>query len=59
MVQYAVVQGHLGENYVAEVNDDEDIELIEEVCEICFDSDWVFGVFDTQEEAEKHLKLAR
>lgn len=59
MVQYAVVQGHLGENYVAEVNDDKDIELIEEVCEICFDSDWVFGVFDTEEEAEKHLKQAR
>lgn len=59
MVQYAAVENHLGENYVAEVNDDKDIELIEEVCEICFDSDWVFGVFDTEEEAEKHLKQAR
>lgn len=58
-MQYAAVEGHLGENYVEEVNDDKDIELIEEVCEICFDSDLVFGVFDTQEEAEKHLKLAR
>lgn len=58
-MQYAAVQGHLGENYVAEVNDDKDIELIEEVCDICFDSDWVFGVFDTEEEAEKHLKQAR
>lgn len=58
-MQYAAVEGHLGENYVAEINGDEDIELIEEVCEICFDSDWVFGVFDTQEEAEKHLKQAR
>ena len=56
MVQYAVVQGHLGENYVAEVNDDEDIELIEEVCEICLDSDWVLGVFDTKKEAEQHLR---
>lgn len=58
-MQYAAVEGHLGENYVAEVNDDKDIELIEEVCETCFDSDWVFGVFDTKEEAERHLKQAR
>ena len=58
-MQYAAVEGHLGENYVAEVNGDEDIESIEEVCDICFDSDWVFGVFDTKEEAERHLKRAR
>lgn len=59
MVQYAAVEGHLGGSYVAEINGDEDIELIEEVCETCFDSDWVFGVFDTEEEAERHLKRAR
>ena len=58
-MKYAAVEGHLGENYVAEINDDQDIELIEEVCEICLDSDWVFGMFDTKEEAEKHLKQAR
>lgn len=59
MVQYAAVENHYGDNYVAEINSDEDIELIEEVCEICFDSDWVSGVFETREEAEKHLKRAR
>ena len=56
MVQYAAVQGHLNGSYVAEINSDEDIELIEEVCETCFESDFVFGVYDTKEEAEKHLQ---
>ena len=55
MVQYAVVQGHLGGSYVAEIHGDEDIELIEEVCETCFDADWVIGVYDTETEDEKHL----
>lgn len=55
-MQYAEVDGHLGGNYIAEVNDDEDIELIEEVCEICFDADFVLGVFDTKEEAENYLR---
>lgn len=54
-MQYAAVAGPLGENYVAEVNEDEDIELIEEVCEICLEYDRVIGVFDTKEEAKKHL----
>ena len=56
MVQYAAVEGHLGGNYVAEVNDDEDIELIEEACEICLEYDRVTGVFDTKEEAEQFLQ---
>ena len=56
MVRYAAVEGHLGENYVAEVNGDEDIERIEEVCDICFDGDLVLGVYETKEEAEKHLQ---
>lgn len=56
MVRYASVQGHLGGNYVSEINSDEDIELIEEVCDTCFDSDFVLGVYDTKEEAEKHLR---
>ena len=56
MVRYATVQGHLGRSYVAEINSDEDIELIEEVCETCFDSDFVLGVYDKKEEAEKHLQ---
>ena len=55
-MQYAAVEGHLGNNYVAEINSDEDIELIEEVCERCFDSDFVLGVFDTKEEAERYLR---
>lgn len=55
-MQYAAVEGHLGKNYLSEVNGDEDIELIEEVCEICLDYDHVIGVFDTKEEAEKHLQ---
>lgn len=54
-MQYVAVEGHLGENYVVAVNNDEDIELIEEVCEICLEYDRVIGVFDTKEEAEKHL----
>lgn len=54
-MQYAAVEGHLGENYVAEVNDNYDVELIEELCEICLDYDYVIGVYDTKEEAEKHL----
>ena len=58
MVRYAAVESHLGGTYVMEINRDEDIELIEEVCETCLDCDWVFGVFDTEEEAEKHLKQA-
>ena len=55
-MQYAAVEGHLGENYVAEVNDDEDIELIEEACEICLEYDRMIGVFDTKEEAKQHLR---
>ena len=55
MVQYAAVENHHGDNYVAEINGEKDIELIEEVCETCFDADWVLGVYDTEEEAEKHL----
>ena len=56
MVQYAVVEGHLNGNYVAEISSGEDIELIEEICETCFDSDFVLGVYDTEEEAKKHLQ---
>lgn len=55
-MRYAAVEGHLGESYVAEVNGDEDIERIEEVCDICFDSDFVLGIYETKEEAEKHLQ---
>lgn len=54
-MQYAAVEGHLGNNYIAKVDGEEDIELIEEICETCFDSDSVLGVYDTKEEAEKHL----
>ena len=56
MVKYAAVQGHLGGKYVAEIDGDEDIELIEEVCETCFDADCVLGVYDTEEDAEKNLR---
>lgn len=55
-MQHAAVEGHLGGSYVAEINGDEDIELIEEFCETCFDSDFVLGVFDTKEEAEQFLR---
>lgn len=55
-MQFVAVEGHLGGSYVAEINGDEDIELIEEVCETCFDSDWVSGIYDTYEEAENHLR---
>ena len=56
MVRYAAVENHIGENYVAEVNDDEDIELIQEICETCFDADFVLDIFDTKEEAEQYLR---
>lgn len=55
MVRYAAVENHHGDDYVAEINSDEDIEFIEEVCEICFDYDYVLGVYDTRVEAENHL----
>lgn len=55
-MQYAAVEGHLGENYVAEINSEKDIEEIQEVCERCFDSDFVLAVFDTKEEAEQYLR---
>lgn len=55
-MKYAAVEGHLYGNYVAEIKGNEDIELIEEVCETCFDSDFVLGVYDTREEAEQHLR---
>lgn len=55
-MRYAAVEGHLGENYVEEVNSDRDIEFIQEVCDACFDHDCIIGVFDTKEEAEKHLR---
>lgn len=55
-MKYAAVEGHLGGSYVAEINSDEDIELIEEVCETCLDSDFVLGIFDTKEEAEQYLR---
>ena len=55
-MQYAAVEGHLVENYVVPVNDGEDTEWIEEVCDTCLDYDRVIGVFDTAEEAENHLR---
>lgn len=54
-MQYAAVEGHLGENYVAEVNSNRDIEFIQEMCEICLEYDCVIGLFDTKEEAEQYL----
>lgn len=55
-MQYAAVHGHLGENYVEEVNSNLDIEFIEEICNTCFDRDHVIGLFDTKKEAEKYLR---
>lgn len=55
MARYAAVESHLGGTYVMEINRDEDIDFIEKVCDACFDSDCVFGVYDTKEEAENHL----
>lgn len=55
-MQYAAVEGHLGENYVEKVNSNRDIEFIQEICDACFDRDRIIGVFDTKEEAEKHLR---
>lgn len=57
-MQYAAVEGHLGENYVAEVNSNKDIELIQEMCDVCLEFDVVLGVYDTKEEAERFLTPA-
>ena len=54
-MQFVAVEGHLGGNYIVSVNDEEDTEWIEEVCETCFDSDRALGVFDTREEAEMNI----
>lgn len=55
-MQYAAVEGHLGGNYVAEVDNNLDIEFIEEICDACFDRDHVIGLFNTEEEAEQYLR---
>ena len=54
-MQYAAVEGHLGENYVTEVNSNRDIEFIQEMCDACLGFDVVLGVYDTYEEAENHI----
>lgn len=55
MVRYAAVENHHGDDYVAEVYSDEDIEFIEDVCKFCSDYDYVLGVYHTRVEAENHL----
>lgn len=55
-MQYAAVESHYGDDYIAEINSEKDIEEIEETCERCFDSDFVLGVFNTREEAEQFLR---
>ena len=52
-MKYAAVNNHYGDDYVAEINNEHDIDVIQETCEICFDSDWVIDVFDTRKEAER------
>ncbi len=52
---YAAVQNHYGENYVTQVFSEQDIHDIEATCEVCLDSDWVIGVYDTMEEAQQHI----
>ncbi|MBJ7626929.1 hypothetical protein [Weissella confusa] len=52
---YAAVENHYGDNYVARVDSEQDIEDIMQTCEICFDSDWVIRVYDTEEEAKEHI----
>ena len=52
---YAAVQNHYGENYVTQVFSEQDIHDIEATCEVCFDSDWVIGVYDTMEDAQQHI----
>lgn len=55
-MKYAAVESHYGDDYVAEVDNNLDIEFIEEVCDACFDRDHVIGLFDTEEEAEQYLR---
>lgn len=52
---YAAVENHYGDNCVARVDSEQDVEDIEATCEVCFYSDWVIGVYDTMEEAQQHI----
>lgn len=54
-MSYAAIENHYGNNYVARVDSEQDIEYIMQTCETCGDSDWVIGVYDTEEEAKKHV----
>lgn len=54
-MSYAAVENHYGDNYVARVDSEQDIEDIMQTCERCGDNDWVIGVYDTEEEAERHV----
>ena len=51
MEKYIAVISHLSNDYVTKFIDDEQIDEIEEICETCGDSDYVMGVFDSEEEA--------
>ncbi|WP_338214950.1 hypothetical protein [Lacticaseibacillus salsurivasis] len=53
--RWYLVEGHLNGDYwvlVDETNPNQEGE-IEEICETCFDSDWIIGVAGTLKEARK------
>lgn len=52
---YAAVENHYGNNYVTRVDSEDDIDYIMTTCERCGDSDWVIGIYDTEEQARQHV----
>lgn len=51
--RWYLVENHLGSDYwkLVDESDPHQEEEIEEVCEICFDSDWIIGTAGALEEA--------
>ena len=54
-MKYAAVIGHMEGDYVADIRSEDDIEMIEESCDECGDSDRVVGVYNTEEEAQQGI----
>ncbi|WP_262316425.1 hypothetical protein [Lacticaseibacillus parakribbianus] len=53
--RWYLVDGHIGGDYWTEVDDDDpnQVDEIQEVCETCFDNDWIVGTAGTLKEARK------
>lgn len=56
--EFYLVDGHIGDSYFVEVNknDDNQVEDIEECCEMCGDNDFVMGIVKSKRDV---IKLAK